>query len=105
MERKINSYPRRLLGLPRSLSGAALYGITNALQSPFKDLVREFVVSRTREAMTYWYSKDLKVAVAGIEVHTGRKWKERTEEYRGAIKAVGSRGDSGDRLSWPGLLP
>ena len=31
--------------------------------------------------------------------------KERTGECRGAIKTENSREDSGDRSSWPGLLP
>ena len=36
MERQINNYLRSWLGLPRSLSNAALYGSSNALQLPFK---------------------------------------------------------------------
>ena len=79
MERKINSYLLRCLGLPRSLSSAALYGTSNARQLLFKGLVEEFVVSRTREAMMYRYSKDPKVAAAGTEVRTGRKWRAKKE--------------------------
>ena len=41
MERKINTYLRRWLGVPRSLSSAVLYGTSNALQLPFKGLVEE----------------------------------------------------------------
>ena len=74
LERRINSFLRRWLGLPRCLSSTALYGTSNALQLPFKGLVEEFIVSRTREACQYRYSKDPKVAGAGIEVRTGRKW-------------------------------
>ena len=74
MERKINNYLRRWLGFPRSLSNAALYGSSNALRLPFKGLMEEFVVSRTREVMLYRDSKDPKVASAGIEVRTGKKW-------------------------------
>ena len=51
MERKINCYPRWWLGLLRSLSSAALYGTSDALQHPFKGLMEEFVVSWTKEAM------------------------------------------------------
>ena len=107
MERKVNNYLRRWLGFPRSLSSAALYGSSNALQRPFKGLMEEFVVSRTREVMLYRDSKDPKVVTAGIEVRTGREMvcKERTGECRGVIEAEGSRGDGGDRSSWPGLLP
>ena len=74
METKVNNYLRRWLGFPRSLSSAALYGSSNALQLPFKCLMEEFVVSRTREVMLYRDLKDPKVATAGVEVHTGRKW-------------------------------
>ena len=79
MERKIHIYTRRWLGLPRSLSSLALYGISNALQLLFKCLVEEFVWSRTREAMMYSFSNDTKVVAAGIEVHTGRKWRAKKE--------------------------
>ncbi|KAI2663059.1 hypothetical protein H4Q32_002088 [Labeo rohita] len=44
MERKISSYLRRWLGLPRSLSSAALYGSSNILQLPFSGLTEEFMV-------------------------------------------------------------
>lgn len=75
MERRISSYLRRWLGLPRSLSSAALYGSSNILQLPFSSLQEEFMVSRTREALLYRDSRDPKVSAAGIKVRTGRKWK------------------------------
>lgn len=75
MERKISSYLRRWLGLPRSLSSAALYGSSNILQLPFSGLTEEFMVTRTREALQYRESRDGKVASAGIQVKTGRKWR------------------------------
>ena len=74
MERKISSYLRRWLGLPKSLSSVALYGTTNAIQLPFRGFEEEFVVTRTREAIWYRDSRDLKVSGAGIEIRTGRKW-------------------------------
>ena len=73
MEKKISSYLRRWLGLPRSLSIIALYGSTNTLQLPFKGLTGEYMVIKTREVMMFKNSKDLKVATAGIEVH-GKRW-------------------------------
>ena len=48
--KKINSYLRRWLCLPRCLRSAALYGTSTVLQLPFKGLVEEFVVSRSRRA-------------------------------------------------------
>ena len=75
LERKISSYLRRWLGLPKSLSSIALYGHNNKLQLPFKSLEEEFKVTRAREVVQYRESSDPKVANAGIEVRTGRKWK------------------------------
>ncbi|XP_041920594.1 uncharacterized protein LOC121684601 [Alosa sapidissima] len=75
MERKISSHLRRWLGLPRSLSSAALYGSSNTLKLPFSGLTEEFMVTRTREALQYRESRDEKVASAGIQVRTGRKWR------------------------------
>ncbi|KAK0135126.1 hypothetical protein N1851_029059 [Merluccius polli] len=75
LERKISSYLRRWLGLPRSLTSAALYGRSNKLQLPFCSLEEEFRVSRTREALVYRDSSDTRVAAAGIVVRTGRKFK------------------------------
>ena len=60
--------------MPKSLSSAALYGTTNAIQFPFRGLKEEFLVTRTREAILYRDSRDLKVSGAGIEICTGRKW-------------------------------
>ncbi|MCI4390737.1 hypothetical protein PGIGA_G00126150 [Pangasianodon gigas] len=75
LERKISGFLRKWLGLPRSLTSAALYGTNNTLQLPFSGLTEEFKVARTREALQYRDSRDHKVSSAGIEVRTGRKWK------------------------------
>ncbi len=75
LERKISGFLRKWLGLPRSLTSAALYGTSNILQLPFSGLTEEFKVVRTREALQYRDSRDCKVSSAGIEVRTGRKWK------------------------------
>lgn len=45
------------------------------MRLPFRGLVEEFKVAKTREAILYRDSKDPKVAEAGIEVQTMRKWK------------------------------
>ena len=57
------------MGLPKSLSSAALYTI----QLLFKSLKVEFEVIRTREVLLYRDSRDLKVSGEGIEIHIGRK--------------------------------
>ncbi|XP_051928401.1 uncharacterized protein LOC127604984 [Hippocampus zosterae] len=75
LERKVSSHLRRWLGLPKSLSSIALYGNSNKLQLPFKSLEEEFKVTRAREVVQYRDSRDPKVAKAGIQVRTGRKWR------------------------------
>ncbi|XP_054626149.1 uncharacterized protein LOC129178189 [Dunckerocampus dactyliophorus] len=75
MERRVSNHLRRWLGLPRSLSSIALYGNTNKLQLPLKSLEEEYKVTRAREVVQYRDSCDPKVAKAGIQVRTGRKWR------------------------------
>ena len=60
--------------MPKSLSNAALYGTTNAIQVPLNDRKEEFVVTHTRHALLYRDSKDAKVSGAGIVIRTGKKW-------------------------------
>lgn len=74
MQRKVSSYLRRWLGLPRSLSSAALYGKCNKLQLPLNSLNEEFRVARTREVLLYRDSKDSRVARSGVTVRNGLKW-------------------------------
>ena len=49
LERAISNRLRRWLGLPRCLSGAALYGNSNALRLPCSSLVEEFKITKTRD--------------------------------------------------------
>lgn len=69
MERRIRSYRPSTQSQQRS---AALYASSNILQLPFSGLKQDFMVVLTREALMY---RDPRVAAAGIEVRTGRKWK------------------------------
>lgn len=46
----------------------------NTLQLPFSGFSEEYLMMHTREAMQYRHSRDPKVAAAGIEVRTSRKW-------------------------------
>lgn len=79
MERGITARLRRWLGLPRSLSSIALHGNSNSLHLPFTSLVEEYKVAKERSTIQYNFSDDSKVALAGIEVYTGRKWKARNK--------------------------
>ena len=74
LKRAISNRLRRWLGLPRCLSGAALFGNRNALRLPFSSFVEEFKTTKTRELLQYAESEDLKVAAAaGIQIISGRK--------------------------------
>lgn len=74
-EMRFSRFLRRWLGLPRSLSSIALYGQNNKLKLPISSLSEEFIVTRFRKLLQYRESSDPKVAQAGIEVRTGRKWR------------------------------
>ena len=51
----------------KSLSSAALYGTSNAIQLPFRGLKEEFVVTRTREAIMYrWRHDQVLKVIAGV---------------------------------------
>ena len=79
LERAISNQLKRRLGLPRCLSGAALYGNSNALHLPCSSLVEEFKIMKTRELLQYTESEDPKVAAAGIQIRSGRKWSAKRE--------------------------
>ena len=74
LERAISNRLRRWLGLPRCLSGAALYGNSKSLHLPCSSLVEEFKITKTRELLQHAESEDPKVAAAGIQIRSGRKW-------------------------------
>lgn len=76
LQRTVNNHLRRwLLRLPKSLTSIVLYGRHTKLQVPFKSLEEKFKVSEAREVKQYRGSNDRKVANAGIQVRTGRKWR------------------------------
>ena len=79
LERAISNRLRRWMVLPRCLSGAALYGNSNALRLPCSSLVEEFKITKTRNLLQYARSEDPKVAAAGIQIRSGRKWSAKRE--------------------------
>ena len=74
LERTISNSLRRWLGLLRCLSCGALYGKSNVLQLPFSSLEEEFKVLKMWERLQYIELNDPKVALAGIQTRSGRKW-------------------------------
>ena len=73
----VSTHLRRWLRLPKSLSSIALYVNSNTLQLPIESLEEEFKVTRAREQVVqYKDSSDPNVAKAGIQVRSGRTWRE-----------------------------
>ena len=69
----------------------ALYGNTNKPQLLFKSLEEEFKVTTAREVVQYRDSSDPKVAKAGIQVRTGRKWRTEADarlRHRSLVEVV-----------------
>ena len=79
LERAISNRLRRWLGLPRCLSGAALYENSNVLRLPCSSLVEEFKITKTRVLLQYAESEAPKVVAAGIQIRSGRKWSAKRE--------------------------
>jgi hypothetical protein len=75
LERRISSYLRRWLGVPRSFSSIGLYSTGSKLQLPLKGLTEEYKATKVRAVLMLRDSIDKKISEAGIEVRTGRKWK------------------------------
>ncbi|XP_052238630.1 uncharacterized protein LOC127849922 [Dreissena polymorpha] len=74
IERTINIYIRRWLGVPPSFTSIGLYGRTNQLQLPISSVVEEYKVAKARMVVTLKESSDDLIWMAGIETRTGRKW-------------------------------
>ena len=79
LERAISNRLRRWLGLSRCLSGAVLSGKSNALRLPCSSLVEKFKITKTSSLLQYAESEDPKVAAAGIQIRSGRKWSAKRE--------------------------
>ena len=58
IERKINRYTRKWLGLPPDLSTVALYSRSTKLRLPLKATTEEYKVGKARLQMMLKYSND-----------------------------------------------
>ena len=74
VEKRISSYLRTWLGLPRGLGSIVLYEWTNTLKLSFRRQTEEYMITKTREAMMFQKSKDSNVATHGIKVRASRRW-------------------------------
>lgn len=74
-KRRSAAFPRKWLGLPRSLTSSALYGTSNTPLLPFRGPTEEYKVAPTREVLEYRGSRDREVSRACTEVRIRGKKK------------------------------
>jgi hypothetical protein len=74
MERKMNRFVKKWLGVPGSMTNIAIHSSRTKLVLPVKSLVEEYKVSKARSFMTLRDSKDPVVRDTQPDVKSGRKW-------------------------------
>jgi hypothetical protein len=74
MERTVNRYVKRWLGIPKSFSSVGWYSTSCKLQLPLSSLVDSYKVTKARQVMMLKDSEDQQINTAGIVTRTGRKW-------------------------------
>uniref|UniRef100_A0A3P9H1W7 Reverse transcriptase domain-containing protein n=1 Tax=Oryzias latipes TaxID=8090 RepID=A0A3P9H1W7_ORYLA len=87
LERLINAYARKWLGLPRCLSTIGLHG-KGMLELPISSLVEEYKCAKVRLEMTLQDTCDSLVVQAAPILATGRKWapKAATDLAKAALR-------------------
>ena len=73
IQKTINRWLRRWLGVPHSFSKINLYSTTCKLQLPLKPVVEEYKVIKAGAYMTVRESRDDKIKYSGVKLRTGRK--------------------------------
>ena len=73
LEKIINNYVRKWLGVPRCLSSVALYG-RGLLELPLSSLTEEYKCTKVRLEMTITESKDPVIRSHVPSQNTGKKW-------------------------------
>ena len=74
IQKTINRWLRRWLGVPQSFSEISLYSTTCKLQLPLKSVVEEYRFIKAGAYMTVRESRDDKIKYSGVKLTTGRKW-------------------------------
>ena len=74
MERSINKYVKKWLGVPNSLTNVAIHSSRTKLTLPVRSVVEEYKVAKARSFMTLRDSKDHVVKNIQPDVKSGRKW-------------------------------
>ena len=74
MEKMVNSYMRKWLGLPKMLASLVLYSRSSKIKLPFKSLAEEYKIWKARFQMMLRDSKDPVISELGPKIRTGTKW-------------------------------
>ena len=74
IERMINRYTRKWMGLPPGLTSLALYSRSTKLRLPLKAITEEYKAAKVRLQMTLQNSADPAISSIMAKVKTGRKW-------------------------------
>jgi len=75
IEKMINRFTRKWLGLPPGLTTVALYSRSSKLKLPLKSVTEEFKAGKVRLQAMLRFSGDPNIERARIQVKSGRKWK------------------------------
>ena len=75
VEKMINRFTRKWLGLPPGLTNVALYSRRAKLRLPMKSVVEEYKVGKVRLQAMLELSGDCSIKEAKVQLKTGRKWK------------------------------
>jgi len=91
IEKKINKFTRKWLGLPPGLTSVGLYSRAAKLKLPLKAITEEFQAGKVRLQHMLTYSHDTAVKAISAKLKTGRKWKASEETKRAEEIAKSSR--------------
>ena len=113
LQRKMNIFTRKWLGVARNLSNVALYSNQVPCPLPFKSLITLFKKTKMRSYLQLCDSKDEQVSFTAKPHYTGSKWKVaqavneaesrvRVNRIVGEVRGV-KRGNSNDHSARAGL--
>lgn len=74
LERRISTFLRRWLSVPKCFSSVSIYSSGSKLQLPLTSVVEEFKVAKARQVIMLRDSSDQLVRQADITIRSGRKW-------------------------------
>ena len=79
LERKVNRYTRKWLGLPPALSSVALYSRSTSLRLPLRSIVEEYKLSKIRTQWMLNNSADSRIREVKPLLRSGRKFRAQNE--------------------------